>query len=315
MRVTVSTARTTGLPRANSMPSERTRAKRKVGEGASRAPRCRRRVAFRKLAPVEEDGEGIDAGDAVPVEQRPPGDRADGAGRVDGRHVEAHRDREAPVPRDLAEEGPPDRMVHGPCASAQRRPGRDVPELEPAGVGEGEQHRGGDREHREVDCEQPLAVETGGEGADRRAEQHGGEGAGEEHHGHQERRAGLVERVEADGEGLEPADRSAESPREPDPEEVGPAEQREAAGAGARPGGPRAGGRVHRPGCAGGVGGAGFTGSAAGGSHAVREWGACRRSPLSRRERGRGRGAECEGSLRQWADPGSPLTPIPSGVK
>ena len=181
---------------------------------------------------VEDDGERVDAGNAVPVEQGATGDGSDGPGRVDGRHVEAHCDREAPVPRDLAEEGPPDRVVHGPCAPAQHRPGRDVPELEAAGMSEGEEHRGGDRENREVDCEQPLAVETGGEGAGRGADQHGGKGAGEEHHGHQEWRAGLVERIEADGEGLEPADRSAESPREPDPEEVGPAEEREAPGAG-----------------------------------------------------------------------------------
>ena len=97
------------------------------------------------------------------MEQRAADEGAEGSGHVDGGGVEAHRHGQPRVPRDFAEQGPPYRVVHCPAAPAQHRPGRDVPELEAAGVGEDEEHRAGNGQHREAAGEEPLAIEAGGE--------------------------------------------------------------------------------------------------------------------------------------------------------
>ena len=87
-----------------------------VGQGAHESGGDRRRSPARRAPPeaervqearaVEDDGDGVDAGDAVPMEQRSSHQGAEGAGGVDGGHVEAHRNREPRVAHRVAEHGP-----------------------------------------------------------------------------------------------------------------------------------------------------------------------------------------------------------------
>jgi hypothetical protein len=160
------------------------------------------------------------AGDADAGEQQTADRRTQHPAGIVGADIDRHRRAHPLRPDNLADHHPPHRVVGRPGDTVAKAGDREVPDCEPAGIGQHRQRQRG-HQHCEDDdrqCDAPL--DPLGADADDGAEQRHRQHPQHRHQRHGEGRVGVLVDKHADDDHLEPAHREDDGADCPQPAEI-----------------------------------------------------------------------------------------------